>query len=100
MTLTTSKSINQGGLCMKKLAAALMCGTMTMSLFATAQAGETGSEQKDVAQEAIDARKEEAEKTGEYQKIVISFFDWTGAPAGIDRINDCRRVSEDCYFFF
>ena len=38
---------------MKKLAAALMCGTMTMSLFATAQAGETGSEQKDVAQEAI-----------------------------------------------
>ena len=66
---------------MKKLAAALMCGTMTMSLFATAQAGETGSEQKDVAQEAIDARKEEAEKTGEYQKIVISFFDWTGAPA-------------------
>lgn len=73
---------------MKKLAAALMCGTMTMSLFATAQAGETGSEQKDVAQEAIDARKEEAEKTGEYQKIVISFFDWTGAPAGIDRINE------------
>ena len=56
---------------MKKLAAALMCGTMTMSLFATAQAGETGSEQKDVAQEAIDARKEEAEKTGEYQKILF-----------------------------
>ena len=65
MALTTSKSINQGGLCMKKLTAALMCGAMTMSLFATAQAGETGSEQKDAAQEAIDARKEEAEKTGE-----------------------------------
>ena len=88
MALTTSKSINQGGLCMKKLTAALMCGAMTMSLFATAQAGETGSEQKDAAQEAIDARKEEAEKTGEYQKIIISFFDWTGAPAGIDRINE------------
>ena len=73
---------------MKKLTAALMCGAMTMSLFATAQAGETGSEQKDAAQEAIDARKEEAEKTGEYQKIIISFFDWTGAPAGIDRINE------------
>ena len=56
---------------MKKLTAALMCGAMTMSLFATAQAGETGSEQKDAAQEAIDARKEEAEKTGEYQKIII-----------------------------
>lgn len=88
MALTTSKTINQGGLPMRKLTAALMCGAMTMSLLATAQAGETGSEQNEAAQEAIDARKAEAEETGEYQKIIISFFDWTGAPAGIERINE------------
>lgn len=41
----------------------------------------------DAAAAAIAERKAEAEATGEYPKIVISWFDWTGAPAGIDRIN-------------
>ena len=40
-----------------------------------------------LAQQAIADRKAEAEKTGKYKKVVVSFFDWTGAPAGIDRIN-------------
>ena len=39
------------------------------------------------AQKAIADRKAEAEKTGKYKKVVVSFFDWTGAPAGLDRIN-------------
>ena len=42
----------------------------------------------DAAQAAIDARKAEAEKNGEYQKVVVSFFDWTGAPAGLERVNE------------
>ena len=42
----------------------------------------------DAAQAAIDARKAEAEKSGEYQKVVVSFFDWTGAPAGLERVNE------------
>lgn len=45
-----------------------------------------------LAEQAIAERKAEAEATGEYPKIVISFFDWTGAPAGIDRIN--KALSE------
>ncbi len=40
------------------------------------------------AEQAIAKRKAEAEKSGEYQKVVVSFFDWTGAPAGIDRVNE------------
>ena len=43
---------------------------------------------EDPAQAVIDARKAKAAETGEYQKVVVSFFDWTGAPAGIDRINE------------
>ncbi|MBQ7657968.1 MAG: ABC transporter substrate-binding protein [Butyrivibrio sp.] len=42
----------------------------------------------DAARAAIDARKAEAEKSGEYQKVVVSFFDWTGAPAGLERVNE------------
>lgn len=45
-----------------------------------------------LAEQAIADRKAEAEKTGEYEKVVVSFFDWTGAPAGIDRIN--AKLSE------
>jgi len=41
----------------------------------------------DAAAQAIAERKAAAEESGEYPKIVISWFDWTGAPAGIDRIN-------------
>jgi putative aldouronate transport system substrate-binding protein len=42
----------------------------------------------DAAQAAIDARKAAAAESGQYQKVVVSFFDWTGAPAGIDRVNE------------
>ena len=44
------------------------------------------------AEQAIADRKAAAEESGEYEKIVISWFDWTGAPAGIDRIN--KTLSE------
>jgi len=43
---------------------------------------------EDAAAAVIEARKAKAAETGEYQKVVVSFFDWTGAPAGIDRINE------------
>ena len=42
----------------------------------------------DKAGQAILERKAEAEKTGKYKKVVIAFFDWTGRPAGLDRINE------------
>ena len=35
----------------------------------------------------IAERKERASNTGVYQKVILSFFTWTGAPAGLDRIN-------------
>lgn len=46
----------------------------------------------DAAAAAIAERKAKAEESGEYQKVVVSFFDWTGAPAGIDRVN--AKISE------
>lgn len=55
-----------------------------------ADAGDTTVESADAgdaAAQAIADRKAKAEETGKYEKIVVSFFDWTGAPAGIDRIN-------------
>ncbi|WP_034445234.1 ABC transporter substrate-binding protein [Butyrivibrio sp. AE2032] len=63
---------------------------------ATTEKAETGSAETtteaapegDAAQAAIDARKAAAQESGEYQKVVVSFFDWTGAPAGIDRVNE------------
>lgn len=45
-----------------------------------------------LAEQAIADRKAKAEETGEYEKVVVSFFDWTGAPAGIDRVN--AKLSE------
>lgn len=41
----------------------------------------------DLAAAAIAERKAKAEETGEYEKVVVSFFDWTGAPAGLERVN-------------
>ncbi|MCR5033027.1 MAG: ABC transporter substrate-binding protein [Lachnospiraceae bacterium] len=49
-------------------------------------------ESLDAAAQAIADRKAEAEKTGEYKKVVVSFFDWTGAPAGLERVN--AKLSE------
>ena len=36
---------------------------------------------------AISERKARSHKDGEYPKVVVAFFDWTGRPAGLDRIN-------------
>ncbi len=41
----------------------------------------------DKAAQTIADRKAKAEADGEYQKVIVGFFDWTGAPAGLDRIN-------------
>ncbi|MBR1847802.1 MAG: ABC transporter substrate-binding protein [Lachnospiraceae bacterium] len=60
--------------------------TDTKTATDTVEAGDTAAA-GDVAMQAIADRKAEAEKTGEYKKVVISFFDWTGRPAGLDRIN-------------
>jgi putative aldouronate transport system substrate-binding protein len=40
------------------------------------------------AAQVIAERKAKAEKDGEYQKVVFAFFAWTGAPAGLERINN------------
>lgn len=53
---------------------------------------EVEADDEDAAAAAIAERKAAAEESGEYPKIVISWFDWTGAPAGIDRIN--KTLSE------
>ncbi|HOO28933.1 MAG TPA: hypothetical protein PLU43_10760, partial [Lachnospiraceae bacterium] len=100
---------------MKKMIAAMLCGTLLMTMLTgcgstetvsdtseqaaedtgtndadegTSEEVQSDTESSDAAQAAIDERKAEAEESGEYEKIVISFFDWTGAPAGIDRINE------------
>lgn len=49
---------------------------------------DTQTENLSLAEQAIADRKAKATETGEYTKVVISFFDWTGAPAGIDRVNE------------
>ena len=56
----------------------------------TAAAGNTAdtAAQDDEAAKAVADRKAQAEKDGKYEKIVVGFFDWTGTPAGIDRINE------------
>jgi len=53
----------------------------------TEEVAEASDAASDLAAQAIADRKAKAEETGEYEKVVISFFDWTGAPAGIDRVN-------------
>ena len=54
--------------------------------------GEEADGELSLAEQAIADRKAKAEETGEYEKVVVSFFDWTGAPAGIDRVN--AKLSE------
>lgn len=39
------------------------------------------------AELAISDRKVRAEQSGVYDKVIVTFFDWTGAPEGLDRIN-------------
>lgn len=53
----------------------------------TADSSSSEGENLDLAAQAIADRKAKAKETGEYEKIIVSFFDWTGAPAGLDRIN-------------
>lgn len=72
--------------------AASEAGTEDIQTEADSQADETDAAQEggtasDEASKAIAERKAKAEESGEYQKIIVSFFDWTGAPAGLDRIN-------------
>ncbi|WP_292145188.1 ABC transporter substrate-binding protein [Butyrivibrio sp.] len=50
--------------------------------------GESSEAASDKAAQAIADRKAKAEKDGKYEKVVIAFFDWTGRPAGLDRINE------------
>lgn len=42
----------------------------------------------EAAAQAIADRKAEAEKTGQYEKVVFAFYNWTGRPAGTDRIQE------------
>lgn len=53
---------------------------------------ETADGDLSLAEQAIADRKAKAEESGEYEKVVVSFFDWTGAPAGLDRVN--AKLSE------
>lgn len=48
------------------------------------------------ADQAIADRKAAAKKDGKYEKVIIAFFDWTGTPAGLDRINAdiCKHTEE------
>ena len=43
---------------------------------------------EDPAALAIAQRKADAEKNGKYQKVVFTFYNWTGRPAGTDRIQE------------
>lgn len=54
------------------------------------------TQSSDAAAEVIAARKAEAEKTGEYQKVVFAFYTWTGEPAGAKRVEEkiCEYTRE------
>lgn len=54
---------------------------------AAAETTVDAAEAADAAAAVIADRKAKAAETGSYQKVVVSFFDWTGAPAGLDRVN-------------
>ena len=62
-------------------------GTTTPAAASQSDGSAASGDVSDKAAQAIADRKAEAEKTGKYEKIIISFFDWTGRPAGLDRIN-------------
>jgi putative aldouronate transport system substrate-binding protein len=51
------------------------------------QATVTSTAVSDPASSIIAERKAKAKETGEYKKVVFSFFDWTGVPKGLQRVN-------------
>lgn len=73
----------------KKLLASILCVALAVSTLVGC--GGKSDAKVDYTKMSVDQviadRKAEAAKTGSYEKVVVSFFDWTGAPAGIDRIN-------------
>ena len=77
----------------KKLLAAMLGATLTAATFGCNVGAETATGS---AEEVIAARKAAAEESGEYQKVIFSFFNWTGRPAGTDRIQEkiCERTRE------
>ena len=69
---------------MKKLLCMLVSLVMLLGLFAaTAQA-----EALSPAEQAIADRKAAVEAGGKYEKVVFAFYNWTGRPAGTDRIQE------------
>ena len=50
--------------------------------------GVCAEESMDAAAQAIEERKAAAEESGEYEKVVFAFYNWTGRPAGTDRIQE------------
>ncbi len=78
----------------RKLLASILCLTMVASMLTGCgnKAGKAVDYTKMNVEQTIADRKAQAAKTGSYEKVVISFFDWTGAPAGIERIN--KKLSE------
>lgn len=70
----------------KRWMAAALGLSMSLALAGgSAMAEEAGG---DAAAQAIAERKAAAEESGEYEKVVFAFYNWTGRPAGTDRIQE------------
>ena len=55
---------------------------------ASVQTDTTESNMSEAYRKAIDDRRTEYEKTGEYTKITYAIYTWTGRPVGIERIQE------------
>lgn len=79
---------------MKKKMAAAMIGTAMMAAMLGGMVSAESAAGS--AEEVIAERKAAAEESGEYQKVVLSFFNWTGKPAGTERIQEkiCEYTRE------
>ena len=58
---------------------------------ASVQIDSTESDMSDAYRKAIDERRAEHDRTGEYHKVTFAFYTWTGRPVGIERIQEAMN---------
>ncbi|SCY76313.1 putative aldouronate transport system substrate-binding protein [Lachnospiraceae bacterium XBB2008] len=88
----------------RRTAAFLLILCMVLGLVACGTTGivsetETSAETGDILEndmspayrQAIDERRAEYEKTGEYQKVTYAIYTWTGSPEGTERIQEAMN---------
>ena len=76
---------------LKKLCAALLSAGMILAIAGGCNSSPAASSTSPVSvaegEDPVDAVIAQRKESGQYPKIVMSAYNWTGTPAGIDRIN-------------